>query len=47
MTGELSIDRILSEAMELPPPERSAFLDQACGSDAELKMKVRDLIAAL
>jgi serine/threonine protein kinase/tetratricopeptide (TPR) repeat protein len=47
MTGELSIDRILSEALELPPPQRSAFLDQACGSDAELKMKVRDLIAAL
>ncbi len=36
---------ILDGAMELPPGERTAFLDQACAGDAELEAEVRALIA--
>src|SRR5262249_30480698 len=33
--------------MEFPPDGRSAFLDRACGSDTNLKMRIVGLIASL
>src|SRR5437762_9326795 len=48
MAAELSrIETIFNQAMELPAPrERSAFLDRACGDDAELRQCVDALLAA-
>ena len=37
---------IFADAVELPPSERSAFLAQACGTDAELGKEVESLLAA-
>ena len=31
-------------ALEKPPAERAAFLDAACGGDAELRRRVEDLL---
>src|SRR5262245_50465484 len=40
------IDKLLGEALERQAAERSAFLDEACAGDPELRQKVEDLIAA-
>ena len=40
------IDQLLDDAMELPLAERSAFLNQACGKDDELRREVESLLAA-
>jgi len=37
---------ILNAAVELPPAERAAYLEQACQGDAVLRQSVEDLIAA-
>ena len=37
---------IFADAAELPTAERSAFLDRACGTDAELRREVESLLAA-
>ena len=47
MTSELPIDRILSEVLDIPAAQRSAFLDRACGSDGQLRAKVQGLLDAL
>lgn len=39
-------DRIFDEALDLPPGERAAFLDRACGGDAELFALVSRLLAS-
>ena len=41
-----AIDAIFAEAAELPTAERPAFLANACGSDAELRVEVESLLAA-
>jgi serine/threonine-protein kinase len=38
-------DRLLDEALDLPQAERAAFLDRACGGDAELRALVGRLLA--
>lgn len=38
------IRKILEEALELGAPERPAFLDRACGNDAELRARVEELL---
>jgi eukaryotic-like serine/threonine-protein kinase len=38
-------DRILDEALDLPPEQRAALLDRACGDDAELRALVLRLLA--
>lgn len=40
------VNRILTEALELPAAERSRFLNGACRKDAELRAEVESLIAA-
>jgi eukaryotic-like serine/threonine-protein kinase len=40
------IDEIFDAALELPPSERQAFLDEACKSDAELRREVESLLQA-
>ncbi len=50
--GRISAERwtammsIFSDAVELPPDERSAFVARACGSDAELLREVVSLLMA-
>ncbi len=45
-TGRQNIDTILFEAVEIESAaERDAFLDEACGKDAELRGRVEKLIA--
>jgi len=50
--GRVSAERwnaimsIFADAVELPPDERSAFVAQACGSDAELLREVVSLLMA-
>jgi hypothetical protein len=39
------IDRVFAEALEREPEERAAFLDDACGGDAELRHEVESLLA--
>lgn len=39
--------QLFEEALEHPPAERAAFLDGACGSDTELRARVRALLDAL
>lgn len=39
------IGRLFDEALELPPSGRAAYLDQACGRDAELRAEVERLLA--
>ena len=52
MGGRISAERwtammsIFSDAVELPPEERSAFVARACGSDAELLREVVSLLMA-
>ena len=40
------IDKLLSKALEHPPGERGAFLDEACGSDVNLREEIESLIRA-
>ncbi len=45
-TGRKNIDTILCEAVEIESAaEREAFLDEACGEDAELRQRLEKLIA--
>lgn len=39
------VERIFSEAVELPPRERAAFLDRECAGDADLRAAVEELLA--
>ncbi|HMX26969.1 MAG TPA: protein kinase, partial [Blastocatellia bacterium] len=40
------IDQMLEKALERPVAERTAFLDEACGGDAELRREVESLLVA-
>lgn len=40
------IQRILFDALDRPPQQRTTFLDDACGDDVELRAEVDSLIAA-
>ncbi len=40
------IEPLLDEALDLPPEERSAFLDSACADDPDLRADVEALLAA-
>lgn len=40
-----ALKQIFNDAAELPPQERSAYLDSACGEDLELRQKVEHLLA--
>ncbi|MBL8177217.1 MAG: serine/threonine protein kinase, partial [Bryobacterales bacterium] len=40
------IERIFHQASELPPGERTAYLDQACAGDGELREEVASLLEA-
>jgi serine/threonine protein kinase len=40
------IDQLLDEALERSPSERSAFLDEACAGDGDLRREVESLLAA-
>lgn len=40
------IETVLQGALDRPPPERAAFLDDACAGDKELKEEANSLIAA-
>ena len=39
----VQIDQLLAQALERPAPERSAFLAEVCGDDAELRREVESL----
>ena len=41
-----AIDAIFADAADLPRDERAAFLANACGSDAELRVEVESLLGA-
>ena len=41
-----AVKEILSEALERPPAERSAYLDRACGGNADLRGRVEALVEA-
>ena len=38
------VDRLLDEALELPASERSAFLDEACAHEPEIRRQVEELL---
>jgi len=40
------LKQIFQSALERDPAERSAFLNQACGGDAELRSEIESLIAS-
>jgi serine/threonine-protein kinase len=40
------VDQLFHSALEHEPEERAAFLDEACGGDAELRREVESLLAA-
>lgn len=40
------VEAIFDEAYELPPEARPAFLDRACGDDAELRARVEGMLRA-
>src|SRR5262245_26536544 len=40
------LKQIFQSALEQDPAERSAFLDQVCGNDPELRNEVESLIAS-
>jgi eukaryotic-like serine/threonine-protein kinase len=40
------VDRIFQAAIEREPAERQAYIDEACGDDAELRSRVQDLLSA-
>jgi hypothetical protein len=37
---------VFTEAIKLPPHQRAAFLDKACGKDEQLRRKVEALLSA-
>ena len=43
---EHRLEEIFYAARELPPQERTTFLDSACGGDAELRREADSLLAA-
>jgi len=43
---ERRLEEIFSAARKLRPLEREAFLEQACGGDAELRQQADSLLAA-
>ena len=43
---ERRLEEIFSAARDLPPLERTAFLERACGGDAELRREADSLLAA-
>ena len=40
------IDRVLDGALDLPPAERPAFIESACGTDAALRAEVERILRA-
>lgn len=42
----LRVRDLFAAALDLPPPEREAFLREACGADAALRCEVTSLLAA-
>src|SRR5262245_3415885 len=44
--GHEKIEALFNEALRRKPEERDAFLAQACGSDAELRRQVDELLQA-
>ena len=38
------VEEIFGEALDLPPEEREAFLDEACGDDLYLRQQVKILL---
>ena len=40
------VKEVLDAALEVPPGDRTAFLNKTCGSDAELRQEVESLLAA-
>jgi non-specific serine/threonine protein kinase/serine/threonine-protein kinase len=40
------VDRLLQQALERSPAERTAFLDEACAGDAQLRRELDSLLAA-
>ena len=42
---EHRLEEIFSAARDLPPLEQSAFLERACGGDAELRRQAGSLLA--
>ena len=46
MTDMNALESIYFAALEKPPAERPAFLDGACGTDADLRARVERLLAA-
>ena len=40
------IEAVFEAALERPPHQQAAFLDQACGGDAELRREVESLLRA-
>ena len=38
---------ILDQATELPPGERSAFLDSACNGNRQMRAEIESLLASL
>jgi hypothetical protein len=43
---EHRLEEIFNAVRNLPPPERAAFLERACGGDAALRQQVDSLLAA-
>jgi eukaryotic-like serine/threonine-protein kinase len=39
-------ETIFAQALRKPPPDRAAFLDEACAGSAELRQQVEELLAA-
>ena len=40
------IDAIFAEALDVPPDERAAFLDEACADDEDMRREVERLLEA-
>src|SRR3954452_4550839 len=40
------VEKLFETALELEPASRSAYLSEVCGSDADLRQSVEDLLAA-
>jgi eukaryotic-like serine/threonine-protein kinase len=41
------VEELFDRAVELQPGERAAFLDEACGDDAELRRELHELLASV
>ena len=44
MHQDRDLDRLLDEALQLPPEARRAFLDTRCGGDAEMLRTLEELL---